>query len=161
MDKALYVASLAELEGTRWSLALKSFQCGRRGGESIGRIHHFQHMLSIVKDMGRKGLKILKKEKLCALLGLQPRRILQKRRCPKFPDECIEFHRRPLAGGRSVLGWGWREAALQMEKMAWSWGRLGCVQEGTYIPGDGIWRKYSQLVTHYKFRDPKVYLSLT
>lgn len=29
-------------------------------GESIGRIHHFQHMLSIVKDMGRKGFEDFK-----------------------------------------------------------------------------------------------------
>lgn len=56
---------------------------------------------------------------------------------------------------------GMEKAALQMEKMAWSWGRLGCVQ-GTYIPGDGIWRKYQSVSYSFsKFRDPKVYLSLT
>lgn len=29
-------------------------------GESIGRIHHFQHMLSILEDMGKKGFEDFK-----------------------------------------------------------------------------------------------------
>lgn len=57
MDKALYVASLAEeSEGTRWSLALKSFQCGGRGGikhrKNASFLAHAEHR----KRHGKEGL---------------------------------------------------------------------------------------------------------
>ena len=57
MDKALYVASLAEeLEGTRWSLALKSFQCGRRGGRKHRKNSSFSAHAEHPGRHGKEGL---------------------------------------------------------------------------------------------------------
>lgn len=124
-------------------------------------MHHFQHMLSIIKDMGRKGFEDFK-EGEAALLAWAKKDPAEEEVYPVHLDECIEFQQEATSWGQECVGMGLErsstsdgEDGLELGKGWDVFKKEHIYQEATY-GGSTV----SQLLI-FKFRDPKIYLSLT
>ena len=68
-------------------------------------MHHFWHMLSIIKDMGRKGFEDFK-EGEAALLSWAKKDPAEEEVFPVHLDECIEFQQEATSWGQECVGMG-------------------------------------------------------